>query len=284
MKRIPKSVPAVEDKTRSSSPPPRALQGTTRPRWPHEPQEHQTAIWFLGRCHYIEMEETARNLKRFIRECYQELSGEKGDELDPWWLKTQVTYWLQRCDHERRGAPLTEEFWRNYDAAMGGCVGKFDADIQSVLKSMESQEESTMAKTVATTTTAPVAAPAKKPLPVPAKKLPAPAKKVVAPATPAKKAAPVKVSTKAPVAVPAKVATKVPTKKVIGGKMSLIDAGISVLTTKPQKVSAIYATVIARKLWTPGAGLTPVATLSAALGKALAAGRCKKTEDGFVKA
>lgn len=200
MKRIPKSVPAVEDKTRSSSPPPRALPGTTRPRWPTEPQECQTAIWFLGSCHHIEMEEPRRNFKRFILEWYQTFSGEKGDGLDLWWMRTQITYWLQRCDHERRGAPLSESFWNNYDAAMGGHAVNFDPVIRDILESHMKEEE----KKMATTTAAPV----KKPLPIPAQK---PVAKVAAPA-PVKKAAP-----PAKVAAPTKVAAA-PKKAIVPAK------------------------------------------------------------------
>lgn len=72
---------------------------------------------------------------------------------------------------------------------------------------------------------------------------------------------------KAPAKKPARAAAKKSAKPAKERGMGLLEAGYRVLkgTTKPMTIGDIYQKIIDRKLWKPGKGKTPQATLSAAV-------------------
>lgn len=138
---------AVVDKTCSSSPPLCAPAGSfsdaTHTVWPILPKDEQTEGWFYGHCHELEMKSVTM-YRDFVTHWFEHFSGEKGDRSATWWMRAKVGCWLQRCRHERLGIPLTDGFWRNYDAAMSGNVNRFDSFIRDILR-FNQKEETEMA-------------------------------------------------------------------------------------------------------------------------------------------
>jgi hypothetical protein len=152
--------------------------------WPIVPKEEQTAGWFSSKCHELEMLKVTV-YRRFVRETFCYLTEMKGDEskhIDIWLMRAQITYWLQRCHYEREGIPLTDSFWRNYDAIMCGRIDRLDPLFRTIVPPKEEEEEAMattatrksppakIQKSQPPAATAATATAPKKQLPVPIKK------------------------------------------------------------------------------------------------------------------
>lgn len=111
--------------------------------WPVGLADGESVHHFLAVCHEIgNQERSTRRLRAYLRDQYLNFSREFPDkDMSIWLMKARITYWLQRCQSERDGVQLSNNFWRNYDAAMEGRVEQFDDDLRGILRLIEESEK-----------------------------------------------------------------------------------------------------------------------------------------------